>query len=904
MSWQEELEAGGTLVVPTRFRASAIEIAWARNQLENGRTAWRTPDVMAYPAWLEREAWRATDAGRPSPRPLRAAEEWLLWREATAAAARSEGFEASDGLSERLQRAARTLHEWDIAPAALRSSGRAESRLLARALASVEAHARDLNAAPAHRLAASLRGFPAASPVTFAGFVEQSAARRALVRAWSEPAGRRGELEPSDGFLEPGDVPGVAASDAQEEIECAAEWCRSRLMDDPGAHLLLIVPSLAERRAQIVQVLRRVLAPRELLCGAADIPGLVAAEGSMPLAAEPIVRHALATLEFLAGRAEAEAVSAWLRAAFWSGPTAVERAAMDIVLRERVGVEVTPGALRAALLTVPEPHRERAERLARVLEAAQETLRAAGATGASASAPLSEWARRFERTLRVIGWPAGPGLDEREGQGAAQFREVLEDLAAFGVPMGAVTGGEALRTLRALAARRALRLPPRDAAVTVCGALIDPIIRYDGLWLAGMHAEACPPPAGLDPFIPAAAQRRAGIPSATPALRLAQARELLRRCRLAGGRLVASWPMRGSDGEHLPSPLLAEWGVRIDEPGARAEAPRDNGPASRTESLARSIRASRRIETFEDRRGEPWPARRPLPAGSRAIEYQSRCAFRAYAELRLACAPLGAPRPGIGALDRGRLLHRALELVWSELGGFYALEEASRSGTLAPLIEAAVNRAGAETLAAPTDAVERATQRRERRRCVRLLGELAALERRRPPFRVRATERPCRIEIEGATLEVRIDRIDELEGGRLALFDYKTGRTGSVDWLAERIGNPQLLVYSLAVEQPPAALAMIQLAPPRVAYRGMAERRGLLPKVEAPPDTAPWRDQLGRWREVVGGLVRDFLAGAAATDPLGDACAACHLQAFCRIAELAPSAAAEADPASEGGIRD
>lgn len=884
---QDELEAGGTVVVPTGLRAAAVEIAFARKQLEDGRGAWRTPDTIAYPAWLEREAWRAAEAGRPIPPPLRAAEEWLLWREAAAAAAQSAGFEASDTLHERLQRAARTLHDWHIAPAALRASHRAESRLLALALELSEARARDLHASPTHRLADSLRGWRPTAPVSFAGFTEVTPARRALVRAWSETGIRCRELQPSGDLAARGEVLGVPAADAQEEIELAAQWCRSHLLDDPRARLLVIVPDLAQRRAQVLQALRRVLAPRGLLGSDPEIGELVSLESGAPLGDEPIVRHALAALEFLVGRTEAEAASAWLRAAFWGAPSAVERAALDAELRKSISVEVTPRALRGALLGVCERLRGPAEQLGRMLEAAHDALTSPGSAAAAgaalsspyATAPLAQWAGRFEGALHALGWPGGPAANPRERQSAAQFREVLADLAVFGVRMGSLAAGDALRTLRALAARRVLRLPPSDAAVTLCGALIDPVIRYDGIWLAGMHAEAWPPPAEPDPFIPIAAQRRAGIPAANPGSRLAQAREVLRRCRLASVQLVASWPVRGSDGEQLPSALLAEYGVRS---GAAAR-------ARTAETLASSIRASRRIETFEDDRGARWPMRRPLPFGSRAVEYQSRCAFRAYAQLRLACERLGSAKPGVGALDRGRLLHKALELLWGELAGSEALEAAARQGTLAKHIEACVEHAGDETLPAPSDAAERAAQHRERRRAVRLLGELVELERQRPAFRVRATELERRIEIEGAALEVRIDRIDELGDGRSALFDYKTGRAAPVDWLAERIGNPQLLVYALAVEPAPAALAMIQLAPRRIAYRGMAEQRGLLPRIDAPPDPSLWREQIDRWRGVVGGLVRDFLAGIAAPDPLGDACAACHLHGFCRIADIEPS---------------
>lgn len=911
---ERDIEAGATLVVPSASRAAAVQLAYADLQLERGHRAWRTPDVVAYRAWLEREAYRAADAGEGVPRPLRAAEEWLLWREAAAAAAQAEGFEASERLPQALHRAARLMYDWDIAPAALDSSPRAESRVLSRALESVEARARALHAVGSHRLAGLLRRSRLPHGVTFAGFTEQSAARRGLMQAWSDGAGHCREQEPAAASSQPHTV---RAADPAEELELAARWCRTCLGECRRTRLLIIVPDLAQRRSDALRIFRRVLSPQDFLSGTADEPASITLEGGTPLVEEPLVRHALTSLEFLLSRMEVTDMSAWLRTAFWGSPSAVECARLDAALREILDVDVTPAALLAALRGLSGSLLGPAQRLSTAVESALAALephargvRASGTTlgDSHASSPsaalhvsalLGEWARRFDRALQALGWPGVRDLSAREQQSAARLAEVLEDLASIGGQLGPVTAVEALRTLRALADRRALAPPASDAAVVLSGALTDPVVRYDGIWIAGLHADAWPPPVELDPFIPLAAQRRAGIPSADASRRLAHAREVLHRCRAAAAHLVISWPARVDQCEQLPSPLLAEW-VPFSSASARVAAspivsasPSLAASPSVTaspplDSLARTIRASRRLETFEDGRGEPWPARSPLPSGTRAIEQQSRCAFRAYAELRLACVPLAAPRPGVGALDRGRLLHRALELLWGQLGGSQGLEAASESGALARLIDECVERAADETLPVPREAASRAAQGRERRRAARLLAELADLERTRPPFRVRSTELRRSMVIEGAALDVRIDRIDELQDGSCAVFDYKTGRAAPVDWLAERTANPQLLVYALATEMPVAALAMIQLTPRRVAYRGMAERRDRLPKIGAPSDPAAWQKQIGHWRELVGRLAREFLQGIAVADPVADACATCHLHGFCRITEVEP----------------
>ena len=139
------------------------------------------------------------------------------------------------------------------------------------------------------------------------------------------------------------------------------------------------------------------------------------------------------------------------------------------------------------------------------------------------------------------------------------------------------------------------------------------------------------------------------------------------------------------------------------------------------------------------------------------------------------------------------------------------------------------------------------------------------------------------LNIAGAPLDVRIDRIDEFADGTLAIFDYKSGKSKPQDWLEARPSNPQLLVYLRAAQAPVAALAAVHLTASRVDYRGIADRRDRLPKV-AGLDAA-WAAQVERWSNHVDALAEDFLRGRAVLDPLGDACRRCHMHCFCRIAD-------------------
>jgi probable DNA repair protein len=867
-----EIEARGTLVVPSAQRAAALRLAYAVGQLERGARTWLTPDVTALDAWLEREVWRASEAGVVAARPLRAAEEWLLWREAARAASGDETLGTREILVQSLRRAARTLHEWGIPAALLQRSGSPESELLAHALAHFEARCAALGAVGSHRLAALLAPWRPRAPITFAGFTDLTPVRRDLLASW-EARGvslrEHREQGPSAATAL------VSAADPGAELEQIAAWCRAQLALDGRRRLLIVIPALAQQRAEVLRTLEQTLAPETVMGAAAepDVPSF-AIEGGRPLSEFALVRHVLTTLRLLTASLEASTVSVWLRAAFWARPTPTERARLDAQL-SRAAAPQNAAELLAALATLSPALADAAASVRVQLSVALQALEPIASVAA-----LPLWCHRFVQALRAFGFPGSRGLSSAEQQAHVRLIELLEECASLGAHVGAVTAPRALAILEGLANRAAFEPASGDPAVTVTAALTDPLVRYHGIWVAGLHADAWPAALRVDPFIPLSTQRQAGVPAASAAGRLAQARTLLERWRHAAAELVLSWPLEEEGQRRSVSALLLEL------PQAhRLE------PAALDAPLARRLRATRRLESLEDSVGPPWPLDTAVPAGTRVIELQSTCAFRAHAELRLGAAPLESLGPGVDPRERGRLLHRALELLWGALEDSQGLRAAHEARRLEALIEDCVHRAAGRLLASAAGA---AAVRREERRAARVMHELCELELSRPPFRVRGLEARRSLRLGDAQLEVRIDRIDELTDGTSIIFDYKSGQPARLDWLGARLAQPQLLVYECAAGVEVSALAAVHLLPRRLQYRGLADQGGRLPRLEvlaASGGQGPgsprehWRAQSDRWRAALERLAWDFLGGRAQLDPAPNACRTCHLHALCRIAD-------------------
>jgi ATP-dependent helicase/nuclease subunit B len=179
---------------------------------------------------------------------------------------------------------------------------------------------------------------------------------------------------------------------------------------------------------------------------------------------------------------------------------------------------------------------------------------------------------------------------------------------------------------------------------------------------------------------------------------------------------------------------------------------------------------------------------------------------------------------------------------------------------------------------------------RERRRTARLVRKLLELERSRAPFRVQRTEYGSRLRLADQELRLRIDRLDALESGGVAILDYKSGRRVSADWYGDRPSHPQLLAYLAAVGEGVVAMATVNVTAREVRFDGISATEKLLPKVtgvkgpEGRSEDA-WQLRVHEWRAVVERLARDFAAGRAPVDPLPRACDYCHVASVCRVGD-------------------
>jgi ATP-dependent helicase/nuclease subunit B len=870
--------------VPSRQRAHALRLTYASAQLAQGRRVWSSPDTLPLEGWLAREIERCAAHRGGLPRLLSPAEEWLLWRQCTAEATAGLDLINRASLAESLRRASGLAAELGIDLQTIREPPGTEVALLIAVHRAVTERCRDLGAALLPEVLSRLPCVGDHRPVVFAGFLASSPRLQAITRVRAQHGHETLQASPADAAA-PGDLRVARPADAMEELERIAAWCCRRLKAAADDRLLIVLPGSGGRRERLATLIRQAIDPRGWLAmhaaqsqvdwvGEIEAASPVIIEGGQPLADLPAVAHALASLTLLAGEPlEIDRLAEWLRAPSWAEPDPAARARLDLWLRQRGRLQLDLPALLELLRRAPAAMAEPARVLGTRLE------RATGTLAAGAGTPR-EWSERFKAALEVLGWPgAARQRAGAEQQTLVRFHELLDELGQLSAAARSMTRDLALQWLSELATHTPYRPADDDAPVTVASSYMDPVVQYDAVWVGGLNAESFPQPVAPDPFVPLAAQIAAGSAAASAAGRLEEARALITAWRTAGRELVLSSPARDGDIELLPSPLLEEW-RSAGEPAAE-----ERGSVWLP---ARLHRAGRTVE-WRDDVGVVWNQGQRLPSGTRSLELQNNCPFRAYAELRLGSVELDVPEPGIAPDARGQLLHSVLQKLWDRLGDSRALAALSPEALdelLSSCIDGAVSELdpqGEEPLAAPALA-------RERRRTARLVRRLLEVERSRAAFRVQRTEYEARLRLADQELRLRIDRLDELESGGVAILDYKSGRPMSADWYGERPSHPQLLAYLAAVGEGVVAMATVNVTAKKVGFNGISATEKLLPKVrgvkgpQGRPEVA-WQLRVGEWLAVVERLAGDFAAGRAAVDPLPRACDYCHVASVCRVGD-------------------
>lgn len=884
-----------TVVTPNRRLAQSLKREFDRIQVARGLAAWETADVLAFGAFVQR-LWDDalhSDVSPPVPLVLTPAQEQALWEEAIAASAQGSALVAAPAAAAQCREAWTLAHAWKLAPALSREAASEDARAFVEWSGRYERLTRERGFTDAARLPEVAAGcLPHAAvrkPATLVlyGFDLLTPQQQSLIESLSA---RGVEVLCSKRAAREARITRCEFASAEEELDAAARWARSRLERDPSARIGLVVPDLASSRLRVRRALARVLQPAYQLAGEPQALPFDISLGS-PLDEAPMVHAALAILRLCGRSMPFEDASALIRSAFIAAAQEemAPRARFDAAIRRRAGIGVSLDQLvaMAAGRNIP-----RAPILAERLERLAEHRKSAlfGTKGAGA------WARSFSEALRIAGFPGERVPDSTEFQALDKWHETLADFAALEQVTGKMGYGEALARLARIARDTIFQPEAREVPIQVLGILESAGMAFDHLWVSGMTDEAWPLPARPHPFLPVRAQRAARVPQADPSTSLELDRRITQGWLQSAAEVVVTHARMKRDSELRASPLVAAMALR--------DAQDLEIPSCAT--YRRIVRQAGRLERLRDGFA-PALAAGPHSGGTSLFRDQAACPFRAFARHRVHSERLEAPQPGLDVRDRGTLLHEMMRALWSRLRTRAALEAMSPSD-LAQLLAACADEAIARVRRYRHDVLCGRFAVLEHERLARAARGWLGVERRRGDFEVIATEEKRPVTFGGVTVNAKLDRMDRLGQGGHAVLDYKTGAASVGSWLGPRPDEPQLPMYAL-VSGDVRAIAFARVKPGEMDFCGLAMEEGLLPKVGTIAKNksgnaaayADWSALCAGWRRELDALGAAYLAGDARVDPkrVDKACGQCEQHAFCRIAEKTPLAIAPGVPQAQ-----
>ena len=878
------LESGATVLTPNRRLALHLKREFDSLQLAAGRSVWPTPDILPWTAWLERSYEDAlhAEAGGALPMLLSAAQEQALWEEAIRSSDIAATLLSSAPAAAQCREAWRLVHAWRLQGRLRNAATNEDGKAF---IEWAERYERGCARGPytdAARLAdviAPLIGHASiakSAMLVVYGFDTIPPQQRECLDLLAGAGVSVRELRPEK---REGSATRVGFMSAREEIQACARWARIRLEKNPAARIGIVVPDLAYRREMVRRAFFAQMQPNRTLPGAARRAPPFNISLGIALNAYPLVHDALLLLELAGRETEFANASRMVRSPYLGGADVemAVRARLDAALRRRALPQVTLDVLLRLMSAKNAPRAaELVQRLGQLAEFRRSDL-------FGPKLP-SEWAKAVSKALSIGGFPGDRSLDSTEYQTLNKWHEVIAAFSTLDRVAGRMGYAQACARLSRMAADTLFQPEAEDVPIQILGALESNHLQFEHLWVTGLTEDAWPIPSRPNPFVPVGLQREAGIPDANPAAALELDRRITQGWLGAAAEVVLSHPRREEDRELLSSPLIE--GV-AESASAQLGIPAHIG-------MRDMINLAAHVETISDFKAPPIVTATAHHGGTAVFKDQAACPFRAFARHRLGAESLEAPSPGLDAMDRGTLLHAMLAAVWKSLRNKARLDGIAEED-LENLLHACAAEAVAKVRQWRVEALSGQFAELEKTRLVALARSWLLFEKQRADFEVVLLEQKRLITFGGVTVNVTLDRMDELSSGGRAILDYKTGAASVSAWLGPRPDEPQVPLYALGSGENVAAAAFSVIKAGKAEFKGVARENDLLPGVKTisaqrsamAAHYDSWETLLAGWRIELDKLGFGFAFGNARVDPKrGDeTCKFCDLHALCRINE-------------------
>lgn len=872
-NWCAEVEQGAILLTVNQRLSRHYVSLFSEQLLAESRQWWETPGVLPLSAWLKQVHASCIANGSSDKVLLPDIVAERTWQQVVAADPQASVLLDADLTASNAQKAWRTANAWGLAGSAGQDQSASQDQLaFARWRAAYEKRCTDENFIDTASVAthittillANSNAIKLPEKLLLAGFLEIPVQLQNLLNALEKNGVAISFIEPEKAA----DTKRLVLADDDTAFSVIAKRTRQALEQNPDCQIGVVVHDLQQRRSQVLRAFDNVFFPAHNPVEINTIGRPYDLSIGLPLNEQSVIRTALLFLNLLTKGLVDTELSAFLLSPYLPGTDKDARARekLDIKCRdERIRhisffdfIKLLPkgDALRAPMQKISKRKWK-------------------GKSGAAV------WASHFGSALRDLGWP-GKSIDSEEYQCVEAWNACLDDFQILDNG-DLLNDKRALGLLTRLCRSRVFQLDTAATPIQIMGRLESHGLLFDKLWVAGLDSDQWPPIAVPTSFISIKQQQSAGVPDSAPQLRLALAESEMALWMRSTDELFLCHAQIRDDLELSPASIIAD--IQAVEHGA-AVAARDVHGHDEAELIntAKLIQSSCSMESIKDTHGPELAVGTKLKGGTRLLENQARCPFKAFAMHRLRIKKLEEAGIGLDPRQHGNLFHHAMELFWQQVGSqqqLLALSTENLDALINTVIEAAIKEYK----------IQSNLQDLQSRYLYRLISDwIEQVERVRQPFTVTQLEQERTVEISGVGISVKVDRVDELATGETVVIDYKTGQHNAIKtWSEPRIENPQLPLYA-GTDPKVEGVCFAQAFPNQNKLIGTTSTDDVIANLKTPLKTRSfakklqsWEHARDHWAESLNMLATEIREGVATITPVNKACEFCELPSLCRI---------------------
>ncbi len=501
----------------------------------------------------------------------------------------------------------------------------------------------------------------------------------------------------------------------------------------------------------------------------------------------------------------------------------------------------------------------------------------------SQNSTIESYTGRWLKILSIWQWGNQHELNEFELQAKHSFLGLVKQCCSLSEIYEKITSQDAFDYLTQLSNKQSFQIASDRTNVHVLGVLEATGLQFDHLIIVGFNQNNWPQKNKINAFLPLELQREKDMPGSSSEREYLYTKDLSATLLQSAKNIIVT-SSSNIEQECLPSSFYSHLPTAVDE-FSELDVPLT------TETDYCWVDDS--IINIKDY---------TIKGGSSLLSNYAQCPFKSISYSQLKVKGYDLPELGIDPKSKGTWLHECMEVIWGLLKTQEGLINTPKD-KLESLVSMALSKTLEKHHSYLLAVAGEEIVNLENHRLTQLILEWLQIEKERESFSIKSLESETQLTLNGLSLNLRIDRIDNNQQGQIKIIDYKSGLASPKNWFSVRPVEAQMPAYLLALNNESFyGLAYGIFKTGEVALSGLnssndstviADQHNIQGKRNLrinELDSVSFEQLRVDWKKSLSRISKGILSGYMPVSPKKiDTCLYCDYKPFCRIDEEQPN---------------